>query len=64
MANAAELGASQTGWAEQLAGLAETLRLDGFLVAGDNADLVRPLGQDVVLRRHELTQGRRAGWAA
>jgi hypothetical protein len=64
MANVAELCASQTGWAEKLAGLAETLRLDGFLVAGDNADLVRPLGESVVLRLHELTQGMRAGWAA
>lgn len=60
----AELGASQTGWAEKLAGLAETLRLDGFFVAVDNTDLVRPLGQDVALRRREFTQGMGAGWAA
>ena len=64
MANMAELGASQTGWAEKPAGLATTLRVDGFLVAADTADLVRPLREDVALRLHELTQDMRAGWAA
>jgi alkanesulfonate monooxygenase SsuD/methylene tetrahydromethanopterin reductase-like flavin-dependent oxidoreductase (luciferase family) len=60
MANLAELGGPQAGWAEKLARTAETLRFDGFFVAAGDADLVRRLGNDVAPCLRELTRGMRA----
>jgi alkanesulfonate monooxygenase SsuD/methylene tetrahydromethanopterin reductase-like flavin-dependent oxidoreductase (luciferase family) len=60
MANLAELGEPQTGWAEKLARMTETLGFDGFFVAADDPDLVRRLGNDVAPRLRELTRGMRA----
>jgi alkanesulfonate monooxygenase SsuD/methylene tetrahydromethanopterin reductase-like flavin-dependent oxidoreductase (luciferase family) len=59
MANLAELGEPQAGWAEKLARTAETLGFDGFFVAAGDSDLVRRLGNDVAPRLREFTRGMR-----
>ncbi|HZD68386.1 MAG TPA: LLM class flavin-dependent oxidoreductase [Actinomycetes bacterium] len=56
-ANLAEVEGPVTGWAESLARKAEELGLEAFLVAAEDPETVRRLGEEVAPRLRELTRG-------
>jgi alkanesulfonate monooxygenase SsuD/methylene tetrahydromethanopterin reductase-like flavin-dependent oxidoreductase (luciferase family) len=56
-ANIAEVGGPSTGWADALARRAETFGFDAFLVAADDPEAVRRLGEEIAPRLRERTRG-------